>query len=69
MGDAGSELVERSGGPLGIVIAGASVNDLTLLKDTIEAVVVERRADVRDSHHDLISFTDYAVARADDPNR
>ena len=27
------------------------------------------RADVRDSHHDLISFTDYAVAQADDPNR
>jgi hypothetical protein len=27
------------------------------------------RADVRDSHHALISFTDYAVARADDPNR
>ena len=25
------------------------------------------RADVRDSHHDLISFTDYAVAQADDP--
>ena len=27
------------------------------------------RADVRDSHHALISFTDYAVAQADDPNR
>jgi hypothetical protein len=27
------------------------------------------RADVRDSHHTLISFTDYAVAQADDPSR
>lgn len=27
------------------------------------------RADVRDSHHALISFTDYAVGQADDPNR
>ena len=27
------------------------------------------RADVRDSHHALISFTDYAVAQADDPKR
>ena len=27
------------------------------------------RADVRDSHHALISFTDYAVAQADESNR
>jgi predicted nucleotidyltransferase len=27
------------------------------------------RADVRESHHALISFTDYAVAQADDPHR
>ena len=27
------------------------------------------RADVRDAHHALISFTDYAAAQADEPNR
>jgi putative transposase len=35
-------LVEASGGPLGIVIAGANVHDTKLLAATIEAMVVER---------------------------
>lgn len=35
-------LVEGSGGPLGIVIAGANVPDAQLLQATIEAVVLER---------------------------
>lgn len=35
-------LVEQDGGPLGLVIDGANVNDHKLLKETIEAVVIER---------------------------
>jgi len=35
-------LVEADGGPLGAVIAAANVNDQKLLRETIEAVVVDR---------------------------
>ncbi len=35
-------LVEQEGGPLGLVVAGANVNDHKLLEETIEAVVIER---------------------------
>lgn len=35
-------IVEQHGGPLGVVIAGANVNDHKLLKETIEAIVTER---------------------------
>jgi putative transposase len=35
-------LVEADGGPLGAVIAAANVNDQKLLRQTIEAVVVDR---------------------------
>jgi putative transposase len=35
-------LVEQDGGPLGVVVDGANVNDHKLLKETIEAVVIER---------------------------
>jgi len=37
-----SILVEREGGPLAAVIAGANVPDMKLLEATIEAIVVER---------------------------
>jgi len=37
-----SLLVEREGGPLAAVIAGANVPDMKLLEATIEAIVVER---------------------------
>ena len=37
-----SLIVEADGGPLGVVVAGANVNDCKLLEQTIEAVVVER---------------------------
>lgn len=37
-----SLLVERTGGPLAVVVAGANVNDCKLLAQTIDAVVVER---------------------------
>lgn len=37
-----SVLVEGDGGPLGAVIAAANVNDQKLLRETIEAIVVDR---------------------------
>jgi putative transposase len=37
-----SLLVDATGGPLGVVIAGANVHDVKLLASTLEAVVVER---------------------------
>lgn len=37
-----SVLVDAEGGPLGAVIAAANVNDQKLLRETIEAIVVER---------------------------
>jgi len=37
-----SVLVDGAGGPLGAVIAAANVNDHLLLKETLEAIVVER---------------------------
>jgi len=37
-----SVLVDADGGPLGAVIAAANVNDHLLLRQTIEAIVVER---------------------------
>jgi len=37
-----SLLVERDGGPLGAVVAGANVNDHLVLEATMEAIVVER---------------------------
>jgi transposase len=37
-----SLLVEKDGGPLAVVIAGANIPDAQLLAATIEAVVVER---------------------------
>lgn len=35
-------IVEQDGGPLGVVIAGANVNDHKLLEATVEAIVIER---------------------------
>lgn len=37
-----SVLVDEQGGPLGVVVAPANVNDHLLLEATIEAIVVER---------------------------
>ena len=37
-----SILVEADGGPLSVVVAGANVHDTKLLRETLEAVVVER---------------------------
>ena len=41
-----SLLVERTGSPLGIVIAGANVHDTKLLDATLDAVVVRRPSPV-----------------------
>lgn len=35
-------IVEADGGPLGVIVAGANVHDTKLLKQTIEAIVVDR---------------------------
>jgi len=37
-----SVLVDGDGGPLGVVLAAANVNDHLLLRETIEAIVIER---------------------------
>ena len=37
-----SVLVDRNGGPLSVVVAGANVHDTKLLELTLESVVVER---------------------------
>src|SRR4051812_10377486 len=37
-----SVLVDGAGGPLGVVLAAANVNDQKLLRATLEAVVIER---------------------------
>lgn len=37
-----SVLIDGDGGPLGVVLAAANVNDQQLLRDTIEAIVIER---------------------------
>jgi putative transposase len=42
MGTKESVLVDADGGPLGAVIAAANVNDHLLLRETIEAIVIER---------------------------
>lgn len=39
-----SLLVDGDGSPLGVVVAGANVNDFKLLQATIESIVVERPA-------------------------
>lgn len=35
-------IVEADGGPLGVVVAGANVHDTKLLRQTIDAMIVER---------------------------
>lgn len=42
MGTKKSVIVEQQGGPLGVVIAAANVNDTKLLAETIEAIVIPR---------------------------
>ena len=46
-----SLIVERSGGPLGLELAGANVHDTKLLAGTIEAIVVERPDSLQVEQH------------------
>ena len=48
-----SLLVERDGGPLAVVVAGANVHDTKMLAATIEAIVVKRPAATEDSPQNL----------------
>jgi putative transposase len=48
-----SVLVDADGGPLGAVIAAANVNDQKLLRETIEAIVVERPEPTEDQPQHL----------------
>lgn len=48
-----SLLVEATGGPLAVVIAGANVHDTKLLAQTLEAIVVERPAPPREQPQHL----------------
>jgi len=54
MGTKKSILVERSGGPLGVAVAGANVADTKLLAETIEAIVVPRPKVGEGSQHLLL---------------
>lgn len=46
-------IVEADGGPLGVVVAGANVHDTKLLKQTIEAIVVDRPEPTADAPQNL----------------
>ena len=46
-------IVEADGGPLGVVVAAANVNDHKLLEQTIEAIVIERPEPTEDEPQHL----------------
>jgi putative transposase len=54
-----SVLVDADGGPLGAVIAAANVNDHLLLRQTIEAIVVERPEPAAEAPQHLCLDADY----------
>ena len=54
-----SVLVEGDGGPLGVVLAAANVNDHLLLRETIEAIVIERPAPTPEAPQHLCLDADY----------
>ncbi|WP_088256520.1 IS5 family transposase [Fimbriiglobus ruber] len=60
-----SVVVDRDGGPLGVVIAAANVNDHLLLKDTLDAIVVDRPGPTADrpQHLCLDAWYDNAASR------
>jgi putative transposase len=55
-------LVEGSGGPLGVCIAGANVNDHLLLAATLDAIVVERPEPTAESPQNLCLDKGYDYA-------
>ena len=54
-----SLLVDGDGGPLGVVLAAANVNDHLLLRETIEAIVIERPAPTPEAPQHLCLDADY----------
>lgn len=48
-----SVLVDGDGGPLGVVLAAANVNDQKLLRETIEAIVIERPEPTKEEPQNL----------------
>jgi putative transposase len=52
-------LVDADGGPLGAVIAAANVNDHLLLRETIEAIGVERPEPTAEAPQQLCLDADY----------
>jgi putative transposase len=52
-------LVDADGGPLGAVIAAANVNDHLLLRETIEAIVIERPQPTPEAPQHLCLDADY----------
>ena len=59
-----SVLVDADGGPLGAVIAAANVNDHLLLRETIEAIVVERPEPTPEEPQHLCLDADYDNTRS-----
>jgi len=59
MGTKESVLVDADGGPLGAVIAAANVNDHLLLRETIEAIVVDRPEPTAEEPQHLCLDADY----------
>lgn len=54
-----SVLVEGDGGPLSVVLAAANVNDHLLLRETIEAIVIERPEATAEKPQHLCMDADY----------
>jgi putative transposase len=54
-----SVLVDGDGGPLGVVLAAANVNDHLLLRQTIEAIVIERPEPTPEAPQHLCLDADY----------
>ena len=54
-----SVLVDADGGPLGAVLAAANVNDHLLLKETLEAIVIERPEPTPEEPQHLCLDADY----------
>src|SRR5205807_10141613 len=54
-----SVLVDGDGGPLGVVLAAANVNDHLLLRETIETIVIGRPAPTPEAPQHLCLDADY----------
>jgi putative transposase len=54
-----SVLVDGDGGPLSVVLAAANVNDHLLLRETIEAIVIERPEPTPEAPQHLCLDADY----------